>query len=217
MNFFRNSFTKSLALLATSTLLSRAEEVGDRWGTADKEREAYPIVELPIPREIVLEAGAFETLPDGRIAVGTRHGDVYLISGYDDPKLRDWMKFLAFPGKTVRSTSRKAVNSPVSPIPMAMAPPTSLTLYPMLGATAPITNTPLDPSSIPKAIFTLPLVFPVLTTPTNSFVVGRSKSHLTEKASLSRAAFAAQVVLASMKQATFFTSKVKAHGIHRAA
>ncbi len=86
MNSFRNSLTKQLAFLAITTLLSKAEEVGDRWGTADKEREAYPIVELPIPREIVLEAGAFETLPDGRIAVGTRHGDVYLISGYDDAK-----------------------------------------------------------------------------------------------------------------------------------
>ena len=77
---------KSLALLAASTLLGRAEEVGDRWGTADRERESYPIVDLPIPREIVLEAGAFETLPDGRIAVGTRHGEIYLISAIDDAK-----------------------------------------------------------------------------------------------------------------------------------
>ncbi len=82
MKFFPNIFTP--LLFAAS--IAQAEEVGDRWGTADQEREFYPIVDLPIPREIVLEAGAFETLPDGRIAVGTRHGDVYFLSGFDQAK-----------------------------------------------------------------------------------------------------------------------------------
>jgi hypothetical protein len=62
-----------------------AEEVGDRWGTADREREFYRVVNLPIPDDLVIEAGAFETLPDGRIAVATRHGDIYFLSGVDDP------------------------------------------------------------------------------------------------------------------------------------
>ena len=34
----------------------------------------------------MIEAGAFATLPDDRIAVGTRRGDVYFITGIDEPK-----------------------------------------------------------------------------------------------------------------------------------
>ncbi len=63
-----------------------AEEVGERWGTADREREYYRVVALPIPEGEVIEAGAFEVLPDGRVAVGTRRGDIFLISGVDDAR-----------------------------------------------------------------------------------------------------------------------------------
>jgi len=62
-----------------------AEDVGERWGTAASERLHYRIVDVPIPENIVIEAGAFETLPDGRIAVATRYGDIYFISGIDEP------------------------------------------------------------------------------------------------------------------------------------
>ena len=80
------NFSVKLFALSLLSLPAMAEEVGERWGTADKEREFYPIVDVPIPKELVIEAGAFETLPDGRIAVGTRHGDVYFISGLDEEK-----------------------------------------------------------------------------------------------------------------------------------
>ncbi|MEZ5915921.1 MAG: hypothetical protein R3C42_09910 [Parvularculaceae bacterium] len=74
-------------LLALGLFLpSRAEEVGSRWGTADQERAYYPLVDLPIPKDLVLEAGAFTILPDQRIAVGTRHGDIYFIEGADVEK-----------------------------------------------------------------------------------------------------------------------------------
>jgi hypothetical protein len=81
-----NSSAKFIAIAFLSLPVAHAEEVGERWGTADREREFYPIVDVPIPKELVIEAGAFETLPDGRIAVGTRHGDVYFVSGIDDAK-----------------------------------------------------------------------------------------------------------------------------------
>ncbi len=68
-------------LLTLCTL--HAEDVGERWGTAERERKYYRISDLPIPKNLVIEAGAFCDLPDGRIAVGTRHGDVYFISGAD--------------------------------------------------------------------------------------------------------------------------------------
>ena len=65
---------------------SWAEEVGDMWGTASREREYYKLVNLPIPKDLVVEAGAFVTLPDKRIAIGTRRGDIYLLSGVDEEK-----------------------------------------------------------------------------------------------------------------------------------
>lgn len=64
----------------------QAEEVGDRWGTEEREREYYPLQNVPIPKELVIEAGAFCTLPDGRIAIGTRHGEVFFVSGLDEEK-----------------------------------------------------------------------------------------------------------------------------------
>ena len=70
--------------MQTTTLL--AEEVGERWGTEEREREFYPIVSIPMPPELVIEAGAFAVLPDRRIAVGTRHGEIYILDGVDATK-----------------------------------------------------------------------------------------------------------------------------------
>ena len=55
-----------------------AEEVGARWGTEQREREYYRVVSVPIPKGQVIEAGAFELLPDNRMAIGTRRGEIYL-------------------------------------------------------------------------------------------------------------------------------------------
>lgn len=73
-----------IATLASSTLC--AEDVGERWGTEEREREYYPIVSIPLPKDTVIEAGAFAVLPDQRVAVGTRHGEIFLIDGVDAPK-----------------------------------------------------------------------------------------------------------------------------------
>lgn len=80
------SCANTLIVITSFTSSISAEEVGKRWGTADREREFYPIVDINIPKELVIEAGAFETLPDGRVAVGTRRGDIYFISGLDDSR-----------------------------------------------------------------------------------------------------------------------------------
>ena len=90
----RSSNSASLLLGTTITTLAcvwlacltgnvYAEEVGKRWGTEEREREFYPIVNIPLPKETVIEAGAFAVLPDGQVAVGTRHGEIYLIDGLD--------------------------------------------------------------------------------------------------------------------------------------
>ena len=90
MNPFSDRIFRMAMLLAivmvSSVAVAGMEEVGERWGTEVREREYYPIVSLPIPPGLVIEAGAFAVLPDQRIAVGTRHGEIYVISGVDDEK-----------------------------------------------------------------------------------------------------------------------------------
>lgn len=53
-------------------------------GAQDKDQEKYyKITPLPIPEGVVLEVGALEMMPDGKLAVSTRRGDIYLV---DNPK-----------------------------------------------------------------------------------------------------------------------------------
>ncbi|MEM8709353.1 MAG: ThuA domain-containing protein [Planctomycetota bacterium] len=73
-------------LMATCFAPASAQSLGERWGTAEEERKYYRVVSLPTPEGEVIEAGAFEVLSDGRLAVGTRRGDVFLVDGVDDPK-----------------------------------------------------------------------------------------------------------------------------------
>jgi hypothetical protein len=90
MNCCRTSVVRRVGVAITvaiaASMAARAEEVGERWGTEERERDYYPIVSIPIPEDLVIEAGAFAVLPDRRIAVGTRHGEIYLIDGVDDAK-----------------------------------------------------------------------------------------------------------------------------------
>jgi len=55
---------------------------------ASAEDEYYRIVPLPIPEDVVLEVGGLEFMPDGRLAVSTRRGDIYMVDNAlaDDPK-----------------------------------------------------------------------------------------------------------------------------------
>jgi hypothetical protein len=75
-----------LALFLSVAVL--AEEVGDRWGTEKREREYYRVVSIPMPKGQVIEAGAFELMPDNRLAVGTRRGDIFFVKGIDEDKPR---------------------------------------------------------------------------------------------------------------------------------
>ncbi len=74
--------TLRMALLVVLTNATIAQEdLGTMWGTAEAEAEFYPIVDIPIPPEVPMHPGSFEFLPDGRLAVGTRRGDIYMILG----------------------------------------------------------------------------------------------------------------------------------------
>ena len=43
------------------------------------EEDYYKIIKIPIPEGIVLEAGGLEVMPDKKLAVSTRRGDVYMV------------------------------------------------------------------------------------------------------------------------------------------
>lgn len=57
------------------------QELGEMWGTAAEEEKYYKLVKVPIPTTVPLKPGSFDILPDGRLAVGTRKGDVYFVDG----------------------------------------------------------------------------------------------------------------------------------------
>ena len=47
---------------------------------APKPEDYYKVVPIPVPEGIVLEAGGLDFMPDGRLAVSTRRGDIYMVS-----------------------------------------------------------------------------------------------------------------------------------------
>ncbi len=57
------------------------EDLGASWGSAEEEAKYYPIVRILISPQVPLRPGGLEILPDGRLAVGTRRGDIYFIKG----------------------------------------------------------------------------------------------------------------------------------------
>ncbi|MFP6677083.1 MAG: hypothetical protein VB878_18510 [Pirellulaceae bacterium] len=76
-----------IALLAMAGR-SAAEPLGEYWNTAEEEAKYYRIVELPFPEELALEAGSFEVLPNHQLAIGTRRGEILLVSGAFDENPR---------------------------------------------------------------------------------------------------------------------------------
>ncbi len=47
----------------------------------EQEAKYYEIVDLAVDKTIFLEAGSFEVLPNKKMAIGTRRGDIYLVDG----------------------------------------------------------------------------------------------------------------------------------------
>jgi glucose/arabinose dehydrogenase len=60
---------------------------------AAAEEEYYRIVSLPIPEEIVLEVGALEMMPDGKLAVSTRRGDIFMVDDAREDQVRKKARF----------------------------------------------------------------------------------------------------------------------------
>jgi hypothetical protein len=84
----------ALLALAITPLLQAAEDLGAMWGTAAEEAKYYPIVNIPIPPGVPMRPGGLEILPDGKLAVGTRRGDIYFIKGaFDSPPRPEYHLF----------------------------------------------------------------------------------------------------------------------------
>ena len=81
-----NRYTMALLACACAPLLPAEDELGAMWGTADEEAKYYPIVDIPIPAGVPIRPGSLESMADGRLAVGTRRGDIYFVKGaFDTP------------------------------------------------------------------------------------------------------------------------------------
>lgn len=64
----------TLAFVFCCCLASSAQET-----KIYKEEDYYKIITIPTPEGVLLEVGGVATMPDGRIAVSTRRGDVWMI------------------------------------------------------------------------------------------------------------------------------------------
>src|SRR5215210_423884 len=72
------------ALLALAVALICARPAAAQ-PKADTEADCYKLLTYTLPPGEVLEAGAIEVLPDGKVAVGTRRGEIWLIDNATDP------------------------------------------------------------------------------------------------------------------------------------
>lgn len=65
-------YSSTLLIMLFTAVVASAQE---------KEQEKYyQITPLPIPDGVVLEVGAMEMMPDGKLAVATRRGEIYMVS-----------------------------------------------------------------------------------------------------------------------------------------
>ncbi len=90
------------ALLAVSSLWLASADVASAQKkkaviqkAAEDENDYYKLHSFPLPEGEVLEGGALETLPGGKIAFGTRRGEVWIIENAltDDPKDAKFTRF----------------------------------------------------------------------------------------------------------------------------
>ncbi|QNR83032.1 auracyanin family protein [Pedobacter riviphilus] len=83
----KSTYLLSLLLLGSGLVTVKAQT------QAQTEKQIYPIVTVPIPKEIALEVGGMTFLPNDELAVATRKGEVWIITnpymkGGQQPKYR---------------------------------------------------------------------------------------------------------------------------------
>ena len=88
----------SLMLVTSICLLisvARAQEIHvQAKDTSAAESEFYRLVNVPLPNKVQCEAGAMCFLPDGKVALGTRIGDLWIGQNLlDEPATPKWSLF----------------------------------------------------------------------------------------------------------------------------
>ena len=89
-----NLMLRSTFMLAICSLLPAVQSATAADATP-VEADYYKIIALDIPDGVVLEAGSSEMLPDGRMAVSSRRGEIYLVDNplSDDPSQVKFHRF----------------------------------------------------------------------------------------------------------------------------
>ena len=85
----------AVSLIASSvvfpTIQSDANANGPAQGTEqkkpNKESDFYPIVSFEIPEGVELEATSFQRMPDGKMAVASRRGEIWMIENPTDKQV----------------------------------------------------------------------------------------------------------------------------------
>ena len=85
----------NLIVLLTLGWVPQQEPLGEYWGTGEQESKYYKMVDIPLPKELAVEAGSFEVMPDKKqLAVATRRGDIFLVEGvfdqHPEPKFKKY-------------------------------------------------------------------------------------------------------------------------------
>ena len=83
----------SAILLLLSYPLSASAQTANKPPT---EADYYKLLRFQPPADVVLEAGAIEMMPDGKVAVATRRGEIWLVDqAFTDNPARDarWTRF----------------------------------------------------------------------------------------------------------------------------
>lgn len=55
-------------------------QAADQPAPAPTEADYFPITRCEVPKDVVLEAGAFCLMPDGKMAVASRRGEVWMVT-----------------------------------------------------------------------------------------------------------------------------------------
>ncbi|MFK8110989.1 MAG: hypothetical protein AB8B91_02240 [Rubripirellula sp.] len=79
-----STLLKTVAYIAF-TCAPQQQPLGEYWGTDEEESKYYRLVDVPLPKDLAMEAGSFEVMPDqNQLAIATRRGDIFLADGMFD-------------------------------------------------------------------------------------------------------------------------------------
>ena len=83
IKFYNNAAIVLLGIFVCCTSVQAQEDPSSADDFVSKlvaaEEEYYHIIDIPVPENILLEIGGVATLPDGRVAISTRRGQIWMI------------------------------------------------------------------------------------------------------------------------------------------